>query len=178
MPRRFWTQARIAELKRLWSAGKTAAAIGAVLGGITRSAVLGKVFRLRLVAADRKRSAPAPADTPARRRAGKPPPPQAAPVKSRRKTLFELTNECCRWPYGELGGKRFFLCGDAGADVARGIPYCPRHIERAYIVPPSLLKPKPLHKVIARTPAKSSIAGDAVFRSFPRQRESRMRKFG
>jgi GcrA cell cycle regulator len=175
MPRRFWTQARIAELKRLWSAGKTAVAIGAVLGGITRSAVLGKVFRLRLVAADRKRSAPAPADTPARRRAGKPPP-QAAPAKSRRKTLLELTNECCRWPYGELGDRRFFFCGAAGADVARGIPYCPRHMERAYIVPPSLLKP--LHKLIARAPAKSSGVGDAAFRSFPRQRESRMRKFG
>jgi GcrA cell cycle regulator len=121
MPRRFWTQARIAELKRLWSAGKTAAAIGAVLGGITRSAVLGKVFRLRLVAADRKRSAPAPADTPARRCAGKPPP-QAAPAKSRRKTLLELTNECCRWPYGELGDRRFFFCGAAGPTLRAAFP--------------------------------------------------------
>jgi GcrA cell cycle regulator len=65
MPKRFWTQARIAELKRLWSAGKTADAIGAALGGITRSAVLGKVFRLRLIAQNRKRSVPD--DPPARR---------------------------------------------------------------------------------------------------------------
>src|SRR5689334_22572335 len=125
MARRFWTQARIAELKRLWSAGRTAGAIGATLGGITRSAVLGKVFRLRLVAQNRKRSAPTLDETPARRRAAKAPPPKPAAAK-RRKTLFDLTNECCRWPYGELGGKRFFFCGEAGADVARGIPYRPR----------------------------------------------------
>lgn len=178
MPRRFWTLARIAELKQLWGAGKTAGAIGAALGGISRSAVLGKVFRLRLVANNRRRSAAAPDDSPARRRAGKAPPPRVLPAKSRRKTLLELTNECCRWPYGELGARRFFFCGEMGADVARGIPYCPRHMARAYIVPPSLVKPNPLHKLIARTAAKPSGDGDAAFRSFPRQRESRMRKFG
>jgi GcrA cell cycle regulator len=181
MARRFWTQARIAEVKRLWSAGRTAGAIGATLGGITRSAVLGKVFRLRLVAQNRKRSAPTLDETPARRRAAKAPPPKPAAAK-RRKTLFDLTNECCRWPYGELGGKRFFFCGEAGADVARGIPYCPRHMARAYIVPPSLVKP--LHKMLARAPLRLSSVSDASFRAFPRQRESgeiaatNKRKFG
>jgi hypothetical protein len=158
MPRLFWTQARIAELNQLWSAGQTAAAIGAALGGITRAAVLGKVFRLRLKAQDRKRATLAPGDAPARRRAGKSPPPTPLAAKSRRKTLLDLTNECCRWPYGELGGKRFFFCGEAGADVARGIPYCPRHMARAYIVPPSLVKP--LHKMLARAPLKLSSASN------------------
>ena len=96
MARRFWTQARIAELKRLWSAGQTAAVIGAAFGGITRAAVLGKVFRLRVVAQDRRRSAPAPGDSPGRRCAGKLPPPKPAAAKSRPKTLFDLTNECWR----------------------------------------------------------------------------------
>ena len=167
MPKRFWTQTRIAELKRLWRAGTTAAAIGKALGGITRSAVLGKVFRLRLAAAAHPHAAAKPDETPARRRAGKPVPQPEA--KARRKTLFDLTNECCRWPYGELGDRRFFFCGAVGADVARGIPYCPRHMARAYIVPPSLVKPnlmKPLHRLIARAPA------------FPRRRESRSRRFG
>jgi GcrA cell cycle regulator len=49
----FWTQARIAQLKRLWSAGKSAAIIGFELGGISRAAVLGKIFRLRLGPAHR-----------------------------------------------------------------------------------------------------------------------------
>jgi hypothetical protein len=144
--------------------------------------VLGKVFRLRLAAQNRRRSTPALGQTPARRRAAKAPPPKPAAAKSRRKTLFDLTNECCRWPYGELGGKRFFFCGEAGADVARGIPYCPRHMARAYIVPPSLVKP--LHRLLARAPLKLSSASDANVRSFPRQRESsalavaNKRKFG
>ena len=134
----FWTPARVARLTHMWSAGKTAAAIGADLGGISRSAVLGKVFRLRLVAQD-----DVPADAPARRRAGKAKPIQPQPTKC--KTLLELTNECCRWPHGDLGGRRFFFCGVPEADLARGIPYCPRHMQRAYLIPPSLLTP--LHKL-------------------------------
>ncbi len=177
MPRRFWTALRIVELKRLWGAGKTAGAIGKALGGISRSAVLGKVFRLRLDAAPRRGSARPSDDAPARRRAGKALP-QPTAKTSRRKTLFELTNECCRWPYGELGDRRFLFCGIIGADVARGIPYCPRHMERAYLIPPSLLKPnvaKPLQRMLARAPK-----GDHGWpsRSFPRKRESPLRKFG
>jgi GcrA cell cycle regulator len=165
MPKRSWTPGRIAELRQLWSAGKTAAAIGKALGGITRSAVLGKIFRLRLAPTTSGRAVRQQSEAlPARRRAGKPPPVQ---TKARRKTLFDLTNECCRWPYGELGSRRFFFCGAAGADVARGIPYCPHHMRRAYVVPPSLVRPKLL-----------KLIGTNSTRSFPRQRESGMRKFG
>ncbi|MGN6747646.1 MAG: GcrA family cell cycle regulator [Xanthobacteraceae bacterium] len=170
MAKGFWTQARIAELKALWSAGKTAAAIGRALGGISRCAVLGKIFRLRLAPPARGRSTPQPADkAPARRRAGKP---QPAPAKARRKTLLDLSNECCRWPYGELGGRHFFFCGAPGADVVRGMPYCAQHMRRAYIVPPSLVKPslvKPLHQRLA---AKLASSHDFTPRSFPRKRES------
>ena len=42
MARGFWTDTRIAQLKRLWRTGRTAAAIGRELGGISRAAVLGK----------------------------------------------------------------------------------------------------------------------------------------
>jgi GcrA cell cycle regulator len=45
-----WTSEQLKLLKDLWANGETAAAIGARLGGLTRSAVLGKVFRLRLKA--------------------------------------------------------------------------------------------------------------------------------
>jgi hypothetical protein len=118
---------------------------------------------------------PSPHDAPARRRAGKAPP-QPAQIKARRNTLLDLTNECCRWPYGEHGGKRFFFCGAAGADIARGIPYCPRHMERAYIVPPTLVKP--LHRIIAPAAVKLAAAVGSGTRSFRRPRESTMRKFG
>ena len=45
--RGIWTRERIALLKRLWTDGETATAIAAQLR-MSKSAVLGKVFRLRL----------------------------------------------------------------------------------------------------------------------------------
>jgi GcrA cell cycle regulator len=148
----------------LWSAGKTAAAISQALGGITRCAVLGKIFRLRLAPAARARSGPG--DAPARRRPGKPPPPPVS-TKLRRKTLLDLNNECCRWPYGELGSRQFFFCGAPGADVGHGIPYCAEHMRRAYLVPPSVMKPPQ-----QRLAAKLAPSHDFTSRSFPRKRES------
>ena len=41
-----WTELRTADLKRLWAEGSTAAQIAFELGGISRSAVLGKIHRL------------------------------------------------------------------------------------------------------------------------------------
>jgi GcrA cell cycle regulator len=43
-----WDEAQINLLKKLWAEGEAAHAIGAKLGGLSRSAVLGKIFRLRL----------------------------------------------------------------------------------------------------------------------------------
>lgn len=132
-----WRLEDIAELRRLWSAGETAATIGLKLGGLSRSAVLGKIFRLRLGAAG-KPSVGNEAKPPGRRRAGKRVilPPAA---KSRYgKTLFELTNRCCRWPFKRPGTDKYFFCGVEEADLENGIPYCPRHMKRAYLVPPPL----------------------------------------
>ncbi len=158
-----WTKERVAMLKTLWAGGATAQAIAAQLGGLTRSAVLGKVFRLRLgalapplVPAQRAKAAgsmqPAlPSETaaasarppaPARRRGrGKRDGATAAlPVaRSRRgKSLLELTNECCRWPHGRPGTSNFFYCGAPGANLEAGMPYCARHLRRAYVAHPRL----------------------------------------
>ncbi len=86
-----------------------AAAIAARLGGLSRSAVLGKVHLLRL-RTDKATAASAvkaksagercAETTPARRRRGgqRGKHPQAAPAAvSQHKTLFELTNKTCRW---------------------------------------------------------------------------------
>lgn len=151
----FWTKERIARLKRLWAEGKSASVIakelsaesGSELGGVSRAAVLGKIFRLRLdrpekpaktsaqgpKAAGKKPLVASPNDLSARRR-GPEPSAQRAPE---RKSIFDLTNRCCRWPHGEPGTKNFFFCGAAGADIENGLPYCPRHMRRAYIVPPN-----------------------------------------
>jgi GcrA cell cycle regulator len=144
----FWTKERIATLERLWAQGKSAGTIAAVLGGISRSAVLGKIFRLRLgdapkpaaktqrtdkAATQALRKPRAKGHGPARRRGAELMPPPRPP---RRKSLFELTNQCCRWPQGSPGTKSFFFCGAPGADVESGVPYCAAHMQRAYIVPP------------------------------------------
>ena len=160
-----WTAERIDSLRKLWAQGETAAAIAARLGGLSRSAVLGKIFRLRLDGASTKpnkqsgrkaktakkrksqakaagaASPPQPAspiaDFFARRRRGARNGAMTSPpeVVSSHKTLFELTNNTCRWPHGRPGSRTFFFCGAAGADLERGIPYCESHMRRAYTVP-------------------------------------------
>jgi GcrA cell cycle regulator len=108
MPQRGWSDERVDMLKQLWARGETATAISVALGGMSRSAILGKVFRLRL----------APVDDPvsllgARRTGRRPALKQAIAVaplaatheslpaqnKSRGKSLLELTNESCRFPF-------------------------------------------------------------------------------
>lgn len=155
-----WTDERIDLLKRLWADGKTASGIAAALGDISRSAVLGKIFRLRLDISAGGESAEAQAKprihdragkstrpmrhgAPSRRRRGakqtsSPEKPRAAGRKTR-KTLLELTNDCCRWPHGRPGKENFFFCGAPGADLEAGIPYCARHMQRAYLVPPAIV---------------------------------------
>ena len=100
-----WSKTRTARLKMLWRRGETATAISAALGGVSRSAILGKVFRLRLAPVDD------PAVLLAKRHAGRPPifgrqAPLApsktsklpsAVAKARRLSLFDLKNENCRW---------------------------------------------------------------------------------
>jgi GcrA cell cycle regulator len=141
-----WTADRIDLLRRLWGAGETAAAIGDRLGGMSRSAVLGKVFRLRLEIAgsgktSQKREKPAAAPPGAgvvqiarRRRSPKRSehPQPLSNTARRHKTLLELTNTACRRPHGRPGTEKFHFCGVAEANLERGIPYCALHMRRAY----------------------------------------------
>lgn len=87
-----WTAERVNLLKRLWASGVSAAKIAAQLGGVSRSAVLGKVHRLRRRAAT---AAAAPKRRPRRRPTDEPL--QNASRQSG-KCLLELTNNSCRWP--------------------------------------------------------------------------------
>ncbi len=106
MPSASWTGEEIDLLKKLWSEGLTAAAIAVRIGGLSRSAVLGKMHRLRLrtdkaaaaSAAKAKFAGERCAETaPTRRRRKRRKPPAAPSAARRHKTLFELTNKTCRW---------------------------------------------------------------------------------
>jgi GcrA cell cycle regulator len=156
-----WTRARIALIERLWSEGKTSTAIAAHLDGISRAAVLGKIFRLRLGARKAAKNESAKTGVgrsrkskalgrrhPGRPRVERPvapavivpplppPPPLSLKGKQRGKSLLELDNGSCRWPFGRPGTKAFHFCGVAGADVENGRPYCEPHMRRAYPAPP------------------------------------------
>ena len=43
-----WTPEKIDKLKELWGKGSTASQIASVLGDVTRNAVIGKAYRLKL----------------------------------------------------------------------------------------------------------------------------------
>jgi GcrA cell cycle regulator len=150
-----WSRERVALLKKLWAEGATAQSIADRLGGVSRAAVMGKIFRLRLDAGTpspaaalrasklSERKVPADARAPLRRRrdvtrdAG---PPAQSPAPTRGKSLFELSNDSCRWPYGRPGSARFHFCGAPEADLEGGVPYCPQHAARAYVKHPGLSK--------------------------------------
>ena len=146
-----WTDDRIASLKQMWAEGASAAAIAERLGGLSRSAVLGKIHRLRpslakepsvakkTSVAKKKRAAAktlhkptAPEQRGPTRRVAPSPQPQTNESRQRGKSLLELTNDTCRWPHGEPGTRGFFFCGEPGADLEGGKPYCVHHARRAY----------------------------------------------
>ena len=126
-----WTDRKLALLKRLWRDGKTATLIARRLG-LSKSAVLGKIFRLRLPSPAPKLGRPVSSST-HRRKGGlfKAETQSDARVK-RGKSLLELSNESCRWPIGDPSKKSFHFCGEPGADLEQGVPYCERHRQRAY----------------------------------------------
>lgn len=152
-----WTDDRIDRLKTLWLEGRTAEQIAADLkNGITRSAVLGKVYRMGL-SAGRPARPPVRSPKPTRRtptpaaRCGKAP---ASPAALRRATtpvamparsipdpeaggldLLSLRPCHCRWPYGDPRTGVVFC----GRPVARGA-YCAAHAEVGYRPAPGGLK--------------------------------------
>jgi len=48
--------------------------------------------------------------------------------RRQRRSLFELSDDTCRWPVGDPRFSRFFFCG---AQPLRNKPYCAEHAARA-----------------------------------------------
>jgi GcrA cell cycle regulator len=154
-----WNVARVALLARRWGEGASASVIALELGGVSRSAVLGKIFRLKLQQPDTKlRAVRKKASTRARRAArrgprfghrialqaafralGLDPPPgtgaQTLDHESAGKAfgtpcgLLDLSADTCRWPVGDPGDPDFAFCGAA---PLAGHPYCIGHSLIAY----------------------------------------------
>lgn len=117
-----WTDERVETLKSLWGAGKTAAEIAKDLGeGLTRNAVIGKAHRLGLSGRI----------TPVAKKIDKPLPPESKDVLAKNGgiSLLELTEQTCRYPYGDPKKEGFHFCG---GNSLTGLPYCAQHAEMAY----------------------------------------------
>lgn len=147
-----WDDARIEQLKKLWSEGLSASQIAGELGGVTRNAVIGKVHRLGL--SGRAKTKPAVAARP--RKVVKTvarvstisvrgnlavvemvdAEPQTMPVRenvvipmSKRISIMELREGVCRWPLGDPLHGDFAYCG---ADCGGGRTYCEPHSRMAF----------------------------------------------
>jgi GcrA cell cycle regulator len=154
-----WTNERIELLQKLWLEGCSASRIANELGaGITRNAVIGKVYRLGLSGRVKVVAGHVPASShqKAARRAAQPrggghasigntalalqplmleaPLPQAiedvvVPI-CEPVTIMELRESMCRWPIGDPTQSEFRFCG-AKKLPGHG-PYCACHAGIAY----------------------------------------------
>lgn len=167
-----WSSERIEQLRTLWRDGLSASQIAAVLGGITRNAVIGKAHRLGLT------GRPSPiknrSSGPARPRAPRKPrtekmhaPRHAAPSHRLDRlplptveledmpgaTILTLTDRVCKWPVGDPRDPEFKFCGRVSAE---GLPYCAEHARRAYQPPARRSNesggdtPSPQHRIAGR----------------------------
>ena len=147
-----WTPERIVDLKKLWTLGQPASAIAALLGNVTRNAILGKVHRLGLSNPSTARpsaSATKPSlqrrsrrqSSCAKTRTAPSCPPQAFKPKRRSQLppldplvlndppqLGELKPDQCCWPQGDPRKPDFHFCGRTKIP---GRPYCAHHHARS-----------------------------------------------
>jgi GcrA cell cycle regulator len=148
-----WTEERVELLRKLWIENFSASRIAAELGGVSRSAVIGKIHRLGLQGRDQpisslKRQCKPPLPRSERRpwrptsigntalkaepeMLGRPeaqPLPSAVPI-SKRLTVEKLTERTCKWPIGDPRKEDFHFCGHASLKAP---PYCVYHARLAY----------------------------------------------
>ena len=153
-----WTDERIAQLKKMWKEGKSAADIAKFLGkGVTRNAVIGKAHRMGL--SGRPSPIKKPAAAAPKKEAAKKPVKEVAkktvipvvtgvknnplvreatePRKFVKETppvgggvaLIDLSERMCKWPFGDPREDDFTFCGRT---IRPGTPYCPDHAGMAY----------------------------------------------
>lgn len=143
-----WTDERVVTLKTLWADGLSAREIAGQLGGLTRNAVIGKVYRLGLSGSGGGASQPRRVRTarvarPPRPRSARPKPQPPTPAAPRVvapvaevpegpglvASVLQLRAHVCRWPIGDPKSADFSFCGHPAQN---GGPYCPGHHQRAH----------------------------------------------
>lgn len=136
-----WNEERTATLRKLWLEGMSASQVARQLGGVSRSAVIGKVHRLGITVREtpvRPRAtarsvvrAPSPSRA-ARETASTPRPAlrlvetaEMAPTAS----ILGLSTHSCRWPIGNPDSHDFGFCG---REKTARASYCDEHARGAF----------------------------------------------
>lgn len=157
-----WNEERIEALTKMWREGLSASQVARQLGGVSRSAVIGKVHRLGIAGRD----APARpmggrpatrvrataggvrrAQAPRAPREQTPSVPRAAFEVGPTATIHTLTAHACRWPIGEPDQAGFGFCGR----LRGGHPsYCAGHAPMATRHRDTPMKPKEIDRIVSR----------------------------
>jgi GcrA cell cycle regulator len=131
-----WNEERTATLRKLWLEGMSASQVARQLGGVSRSAVIGKVHRLGITVRDiptRQRTA---VRAQPRARLVR----EAAPLRPALRLieiaemaptakLLGLETHSCRWPIGNPDSHDFGFCG---RDKTARASYCDDHARGAF----------------------------------------------
>jgi len=135
-----WTNAKVSKLKELWGKGNTAGQIASIIGEVSRNAVIGKAYRLKL--SEKSYSKNINYKQTLRNHENIPQPER----KTRRskfksllldknfepenpKSLEELNDEICRWPIGHPDEPNFYFCGRKSM---KDFSYCKLHVLYAF----------------------------------------------
>ncbi|AZS20836.1 MULTISPECIES: GcrA family cell cycle regulator [unclassified Caulobacter] len=138
-----WSEERTATLKKLWLEGLSASQVARQLGGVSRSAVIGKVHRLGITVREtpvrqRVSTARAPSRIAVRQRPSRESVPQRIAPRFERveedllptSGILGLGAHSCRWPIGHPENDDFGFCGRPKTS-ARG-SYCEQHSQGAF----------------------------------------------
>lgn len=126
-----WTEEQIESVKSLWALGYTALEIAEKCDGLTRSAVLWKIGRLRSGGAVLASRTTAPRGWVSRNINGPKiePPDIALDADGQRYTILSVPfSGRCKFPHGQPDDEGFHLCGNAAEDT-----YCPYHQQLCYL---------------------------------------------
>jgi GcrA cell cycle regulator len=134
---RAWSEERTAKAVELWKEGHSAEHIARRLGVESRSAVLGKMFRMGLCRQSGTNTGKSGMVAARVERAVSKPPPPVALVESVTanepspvgKQLAQLERHHCRWPIGDPRQEGFHFCG---RPPIPGRPYCSAHDKLAW----------------------------------------------
>ena len=135
-----WTTEKVDKLRELWGRGKTANEVASIIGGVTRNAVIGKAYRLKLAVKSISKNANFRQVSPHKKNAVQH---ERRAYKSKFKSLLldkdfepenpksleELHDEICRWPIGHPDELNFYFCGRKSM---KDFSYCKLHVLYAF----------------------------------------------